>query len=170
MIWFVSVNNMEFAMKNKSLIVAAILAALGFATAVQAQDKITFNLTNSTGSTVSRNSTFTTCSPSGSSCTVPSSISNGTTGAIVHQAVNGATVGPLLIARYQYTNGGITKSCQLTVQVNKVSGNPTQCVPNSLSVNFLRTDGTGTSPRCNHTVTAQNYTNCTFTISGTMQN
>ena len=93
------------------------------------------------------------------------------TGAIIHQAVNGATVGPLLIARYQYINAGITKSCQLTVRVDKVSGNPTQCVLNSLSFSFIRTDGTGTSPRCgNPTVAAENYSNCTFVINATMQN
>ena len=87
-------------LKGERLIVAALLAALGLTTAAQAADTITFNLTNPTGSTVNRNSTFTTYSPSGSTCTVPASILNESAGVTVHRAVNGATVGPLLIARY----------------------------------------------------------------------
>ena len=165
-------SGLGFMMKKTGLLVAMLLAALGLATTAQAQDKITFNLTNSTGSTVSRNSTFTTCSPSGSTCTVPSSISNGSTGAIVHQAVNGATVGPLLIARYQYTNAGITKSCQLQVRVMKSSTNPTQCQAGSLTYSFLRTDGTGSSPNCGSVSlpVTPNYTTCTFVLAATMTN
>ena len=158
-------------MRKTGFILAALLASFAFASAVQAADTITFNLTNSTGSTVSRNSTFTTCSPSGSTCTVPSSISNGATGAIVHQAVNGATVGPLLIARYAYTNSGITKSCQMQVRVTKSSTNPVQCQLNSLTATFIRTDGTGSSPNCGAVTTvAANYMTCTFTLSATMAN
>lgn len=161
----------EFVMKKTGFIAVALLVALGFAAAAQAADTITFNLTNSTGSTVSRNSTFTTCSPSGSTCTVPSSISNGSTGAIVHQAVNGATVGPLLIARYAYTNGGTTKSCQLTVRVKKSSTNPTQCQSGSLTYSFLKTDGTASSPNCGAvTVSTASYPTCTFVLSATMTN
>ena len=158
-------------MKKSGFIVAAFLAALGLATTAQAADTITFNLTNSTGSTVSRNSTFTACSPSGSTCTVPASISNGATGAIVHQAVNGATVGPLLIARYAYTSGGTTKSCQLQVRVTKSSTNPAQCQLNSMTRSFLKTDGTASSPNCGSvSVSTANYTTCTFVLSATMTN
>lgn len=162
-------SGLGFMMKKTGLLVAMLLAALGLATTAQAQDKITFNLTNSTGSTVNRNSTFTTCSPSGSTCTVPSSISNGSTGAIVHQAVNGATVGPLLIARYAYINGGITKSCQLQVRVTKSTTNPTQCT--AMVPTFIRTDGTGSSPQCpNPSISSISLVTCTITVAATMTN
>lgn len=123
-------------MRKTSFAIAALLLAFGLATAARAADTITFNLTNSTGSTVNQNSGFTTCSPSGSTGTLPASISNGVMAAIVHQAVNGATVGPLLIARYGHTNSGITKSCQLQVRVTKSTGNPTQCQSGSLTYSF----------------------------------
>lgn len=154
----------------KSLIVAAVLAALGFAKEGQAQDKITFNLTNSTGRTISPNATFTTCSPSGSSCTVPSSIPNGSTGTIVHQAVNGATVGPLLIARYQYSSGGTSFSCQLTVRVTKSNSNPAVCTGSTAS--FLKTGGTASAPTCTPnppTLTSFDDTNCIYVYAATMQ-
>ncbi|MFA5538412.1 MAG: hypothetical protein WDA23_04330 [Gemmobacter sp.] len=156
-------------MRRTGFIAGALLI---LATTGQAADTITFNLTNATGSSVTRNSTFTTCSPPGSSCTVPVSISNGTTGVIAHQAVNGATVAPLLIARYYYLSSGITKSCQLTVRVNKVSGNPTQCQPGSLSYSFLPTDGTGSSPVCGGVTlpVAPDYPDCTFVLAATMTN
>lgn len=158
-------------MKRNRHFIIALVAAIGVAAAAQADDTITFNLTNTTGSRVSVNSAFTTCSPSGSNCTVPSSIANSTTEAIIHNAVNGATVGPLLIARYAYTSGGITRSCQLTVRVSKDSGDPTRCVANSLNFDFAKTDGTATSPVCGAVaVSTENYTTCTFVLSATMSN
>jgi hypothetical protein len=159
-------------MKSKGLIFGALLAVFGIVGAAQAADTITFNLQNSTGRTIYKNSTFTTCSPSGSSCTVSSSISNGSTGAVILQAVHGATVGPLLIARYYYTSSGVTKSCQLQARVDKDSLDPTKCATESLTYSFMRTDGTESSPNCGTvSLTATpNYTACIFGLSATMTN
>lgn len=155
-------------MKKTGLLVATLLAALGFATAVAAQDKITFNLTNSTGRTISKLSS--SCSPSGSTCSIPTSISNGTTGVITITSVLGAGVGPLMIARYGYTSGGTTYSCQLTVRATKSNSNPNVCTGSSAS--FLKTDGTASAPTCGPnppTLTSANNSTCTYVYSATMQ-
>ncbi len=158
----------EVVMKKTGFIVAALFAAVGFATAAQAADTITFNLTNSTGRTISKLSS--SCLPSGSTCSIPSSISNGTTGAIKITSVGGAGVGPQMIARYGYSSGGTTYSCQLTVSATKSNVNPNVCTGSSAS--FLKTDGTASAPTCSSnppTLVSANNSTCTYVYSATMQ-
>ena len=155
-------------MKKTGFIVAALLAAIGLATAAQAADTITFNFTNSTGRTISKLSS--SCLPSGSTCSIPSSISNGTAGAITITSVHGAGVGPQMIARYGYSSGGTTYSCQLTVSATKSNVDPNVCTGSSAS--FLKTGGTASAPTCSPnppTLTSANNNTCTYVYSATMQ-
>lgn len=87
------------------------------------------------------------------------------------RAASGATVGPLLILRYEYGEAGITKSCQLQVLVTKSVANPTECERGSLDVTFAKTDGTAESPLCGAaTVSVADYPTCTFVLSARMAN
>lgn len=150
---------------------ATLILAATIATGAQAANTMTANITNTTGSSVSPTSTP-SCSPPGSSCTLPS-ISNNTTRQVIHRAVQGAGVGPLLIVRYAYFdfNVGPNKSCQLTMNVAKSDSDPSKCELGSLRATFLRTDGTGSSPNCGQPqIVAQDYANCTFEINLSMSN
>lgn len=153
-------------------LLAALIASALLTSAAQADYTMTAQLTNSVGTSVSRASTPTpTCSPTGSSCTTPSSISNGTTANIVHQFTSSQTVGPLTIVRYRYTSGTTTKSCQLQMSVDRSASNPSQCALNTFSATFTRTDGTGSSPVCTRgAIVTANYATCTFVVNVSMAN
>jgi hypothetical protein len=146
----------------------SVLVTLGLATAAQAADTITFNLTNSTGRVINKLSS--SCLPAGSTCSIPSSISNGTTGTVKITSVHGAGVGPQMIARYGYSSGGTTYSCQLTVSATKSNVNSNVCTGSSAS--FLKTGGTASAPTCSPNpptlISADNNT-CTYVYSATMQ-
>lgn len=154
-------------MKKTNFVVAALLVTLGLATVAQAADTITFNLTNSTGRVINKLSS--SCLPAGSTCSIPSSISNGTTGTIKITSVHGAGVGPQMIVRYGYSSGGTTYSCQLTVSATKSNSDPNVCTGSSAS--FLKTGGTVSAPTCSPnppTKTTNDLTNCIFVYSATM--
>lgn len=155
-------------MKKTNFVVAALLITLGLATGAQAADTITFNLTNSTGRVINKLSS--SCLPAGSTCSIPSSISNGTTGTIKITAVHGAGVGPQMIVRYGYSSGGTTYSCQLTVSATKSNVNPNVCTGSSAS--FLKTGGTASAPTCSPnppTLTSFNHNMCIYVYAATMQ-
>lgn len=160
-------NFLGVVMKMTSFIGAALLATLGLTTVAQAADTFTFNLTNSTGRTISKLSS--SCTPAGSTCSIPTSISNGVTGTVKITSVHGAGVGPLMIARYGYSSGGTTYSCQLQVSATKSNSNPNICV-DPLGKSFLKTDGTASAPSCGAiTVNTDDPTNCIYVFSAQMQ-
>ena len=168
LVWMGKVIFSGFVMKTTDFIATALLAAIALATAAQAADTITFKLTNSTGRVINKLSS--SCTPAGSTCSIPTSISNGTTGTITITSVHGAGVGPLMIARYGYTSSGTTYSCQLQVSATKSNTDPNVCTGSSAS--FLKTDGTASAPTCSPnppTLTSANNNTCTYVYSATMQ-
>lgn len=154
-------------MKTTDFIAAVLLAAVGLASAAQAADTITFKLTNSTGRVINKLSS--SCSPAGSTCSIPTSISNGATGTITITSVHGAGVGPLMIAKFGYSSGGTTYACQLQVSATKSNSNPNICV-DPPGKSFLKTDGTASAPSCGAvTVNTDDPTNCIYVFSAQMQ-
>lgn len=78
-----------------------------------AANTITVNWHNNTSPSISRNTTYDACQPA-AACNRPSSIASGVTGVLTNTATSSTYVRSMT-ARYQYTSGGITKSCQVTV-------------------------------------------------------
>ena len=147
------------------------LALPGCGTLAEAADTITVDLINATGRRVTEVAAITACTPADATCQIAASIANRATGRSVLRAASGATVGPLLILRYEYGDAGITKSCQLQVLVTKSAANPEECEPGALDATFARTDGTSESPLCGAvTVSVADYPTCTFVLSARMAN
>lgn len=145
----------------------ATLPAVLFAVPAFADDTITVNWTNSTGSSISLTSS--SCQPSGA-CTFPS-IPNGTTRQVVNSTTN-TTFLRSMIARYRYYNAGTWKSCQVSVSARGPSSTwaGPGCEPGSFSYSFIKGDGTGTSPKCNAGSVTVDYPTCTFTFNVSMSN
>lgn len=145
------------------LILAALSTSL-LGTAAQADDKITVEWKNHTGTSITV-SNPPTCTPSGS-CTYPTSISNSTTGQIVQQASSTALVRQMIF-RYRYYDSGAhtDKECQVSVWTMKSGGSCDTITPG-----FDQTDGTAYSPACDIEDIQQNEGICDFLIKVKMSN
>lgn len=151
------------ALLPAGLILAALSTSL-LGTAAQADDKITVEWKNHTGTSITV-SNPPTCTPSGS-CTYPTSISSGTTGQIVQQASSTAFIRQIIF-RYRYYDSGAhtDKECQVSVWTTKSGGS---C--DYISPNFDQTDGTAYSPACDIEDVQQSVGTCDFLIKVKMSN
>lgn len=147
----------------------AFCLTLVFSSAAVAANSITVNWQNSAGASITRNSTYDACQPSGA-CSMPSSISSGSTGTLTNISSSGTYIRSIQ-ARYRYFNSGVWKSCQVQLTIYGPSSTfPGPGCEDRFNPTFIRSDGTGSSPTCTITSQSFNATTCDAVLNVRISN